>query len=238
MRRTTDLGDARIATQSGLVVRGWDANSSNTQNATGRVLLGSTPVAGVQVRVDGYVLPARTAKDGSFVYPADITVARRHVVTIVSVDGARVAGRPLSKARATRSSGCRPASASPTRSASLHASVQKNGTVLVQGRVASVEGAPPPLVSLFTYRLTGVITDSSGKPVQGAVVVTRTQDRDFWTYSTPTDAGGRYTSFFAASDESGANPVVAERAGRGRRQHLRASDRRRTSTSRRSRARP
>ncbi len=90
----------------------------------------------------------------------------------------------------------------------LHASVLKNGNVLVQGRAASVEGAPPPLVSLYTYRLTGVITDSTGKPVQGAVVVTRTQDRDFWTYSTTSDAQGRYTSFFAASDESGANPVT------------------------------
>ena len=53
-----------------------------------------------------------------------------------------------------------------------------------------------------------MITDSTGKPVQGAVVVTRTQDRDFWTYSTASDAQGRYTSFFAASDESGANPVT------------------------------
>jgi hypothetical protein len=43
--------------------------------------------------------------------------------------------------------------------------------------------------------------------VQGAVVITRTQDRDFWTHSSATDANGHYTSFFAASDETAANPV-------------------------------
>jgi hypothetical protein len=38
-------------------------------------------------------------------------------------------------------------------------------------------------------------------------VVTRTQDRDFWTFSKPSDAAGHYTSFFSASDEAGDNPV-------------------------------
>jgi hypothetical protein len=208
VRRATDLGSAPIQTQSGLVVRGWTANSSNTQSATGRVVLGSTPVAGLQIRVDGYLLPARTAKDGTFGYPADITVARRHVVTIVSTSGARVAGRPLSAAEAKALLGMQAGFTVYYAVGDLHAKVQKNGTVLVQGHVASAEGVAPPKVSLYTYRLTGTITDSAGKPVQGAVVVTRTQDRDFWTYSTASDAQGRYTSFFAASDESGANPVL------------------------------
>jgi hypothetical protein len=60
----------------------------------------------------------------------------------------------------------------------------------------------------LTYQLGGTITDAGGKPVQGAVVITRTLDRDFWTRSSATDANGHYTSFFAASDESGADPVT------------------------------
>jgi len=89
----------------------------------------------------------------------------------------------------------------------LSAHVQKNGTVLVSGKVADSAGAAPPGVHLLTYQLSGTITDASGKPVQGAVVVTRTQDRDFWTHSSATDANGHYTSFFAASDETSADPV-------------------------------
>jgi hypothetical protein len=37
--------------------------------------------------------------------------------------------------------------------------------------------------------------------------VTRTQDRDFWTFSQPSDSNGHYVSFFTASDETGADPV-------------------------------
>jgi hypothetical protein len=63
-------------------------------------------------------------------------------------------------------------------------------------------------VRLLTYQLTGTITDKTGKPVQGAVVITRTQDRDFWTHSSPSDANGHYSSFYAASDETSADPVI------------------------------
>ena len=60
---------------------------------------------------------------------------------------------------------------------------------------------------LYTYRLSGTVTDATGKPVQGAIVVTRTADRDFWTFSSPSDAQGHYSSFYSASDEQGADPV-------------------------------
>jgi hypothetical protein len=90
----------------------------------------------------------------------------------------------------------------------LSTHVQKNGNVVVTGRVTDSAGQGPPPVHLLTYQLSGTITDASGKPVEGAVVITRTQDRDFWTHSSASDANGHYTSFFAASDESGADPVV------------------------------
>jgi hypothetical protein len=37
--------------------------------------------------------------------------------------------------------------------------------------------------------------------------VTRTLDRDFWTFSLPSNANGHYVSFFSASDEQGTDPV-------------------------------
>ena len=79
--------------------------------------------------------------------------------------------------------------------------------MLVTGRMSNSAGIAPPPVSLYTYRLGGTITDASGKPVQGAVVVARTNDRDFWTFSAPSDADGHYTSVFHASDELDADPV-------------------------------
>jgi hypothetical protein len=39
-------------------------------------------------------------------------------------------------------------------------------------------------------------------------VITRTQDRDYWTRSNPSNANGVYSSFFTASDETSDNPVI------------------------------
>ena len=83
----------------------------------------------------------------------------------------------------------------------------RNGNVVVTGRIATRGGFAPAGVSLFTYRLSGRITGADGRPVAGATVVTRTVDRDFWTFSEPSDANGNYTSFFAASDKSQDDPV-------------------------------
>ncbi len=206
--RMTALGAARIVTQSGLVVRAWLANSSNTQDVTGRVLLGSTPVQGVQLAVGGYVLPALTAADGTFRYPVDITIPLRHVVSIVSTGKARVNGRALNADERSALTGLEGGFSVGYRVDDLKARAQKDGSVLVSGRLASAQGGNPPAVALYTYRLTGTVTDSAGKPVAGAVVVSRTQDRDFWTFSTPSDSLGRYRSFFAAADETAADPVT------------------------------
>jgi hypothetical protein len=81
------------------------------------------------------------------------------------------------------------------------------GRILITGRATLARGTAPPPVVLYTYRLSGKITNASGEPVQGAVVVTRTNDRDFWTFSEPSDSQGNYVSFFTASDEVGEDPV-------------------------------
>ena len=43
--------------------------------------------------------------------------------------------------------------------------------------------------------------------VQDAIVTTRTNDHKFWTFSRPTGADGKYTSFLVAADQEGDNPV-------------------------------
>jgi hypothetical protein len=83
----------------------------------------------------------------------------------------------------------------------------RNGHVVVTGQLGYADGAASPPVVLYTYRLSGTITDSAGHPVAGATVVTRTNDRNFWTFSTPSDAKGHYASFFTASDQAGDDPV-------------------------------
>ena len=204
--RSSARGVGRMRVQASLVVRPWRASSNNDQEAVGRLLLGSHPVAGARVTVGRYVL-APTANDGSFRYRADITVPGRYLAKVSDVAKATVNGRPLSVAE---KAAARVASAGFSvgyRIDRLQQHRRPNGTILVTGRVHDSSGAAPPPVVLYTYRLAGTVTDATGKPVQGAIVVTRTADRDFWTFSAPSDARGHYTSFFAASDESDADPV-------------------------------
>ena len=199
-------GRGRIVTQKALFVRPWRADSSNVTRVSGKVLWSGKPVAGARVSVDGFIVPAATGRDGSFGFDTDNTIPSRRVVRVVDASRASVGGRRLSAAQQRallRASGGLSVGYAVT---GLRAHVD-GGRVVVTGRVFDTSRTAPPTVRLLTYRLSGRITDASGKPVQGAVVITRTQDRDFWTHSSASDANGRYTSYFAASDETDANPV-------------------------------
>jgi alcohol dehydrogenase (cytochrome c) len=204
----TAQGFGSIPTQGGLAVQLWQASSSNVARVAGRVLLNGAPVAGALVSLDGYTVPQATAKDGSFHTDVDITIPQRRVVRAVGLAHATVHGRRLTAGQQSALLAASGGFSIGYRLQGLHAQVQKDGSVVVNGRLAGANAQVPPTVRLLTYQLGGTITDATGKPVQGAVVITRTQDRDFWTHSSASDANGHYTSFFAASDETAADPVV------------------------------
>jgi alcohol dehydrogenase (cytochrome c) len=198
---------ARIVTGRSLRIRAWQPSGSNEQIATGRLLLRGRPVAGARLRVDGYRLPAPTDAAGRFRYRADVTLARRHLISVVGASRASVNGRRLTAAQQRAALRARGGFDVAYRLSNIRTRRLASGNVLVTGRATYARGTPPPPVVLYTYRLSGRITDADGNPVQGANVVTRTVDRDFWTFSQPSGPDGRYSSFFTASDEAGSDPV-------------------------------
>ena len=201
-------GDARIAIPSGAVtLELWDPNSSNLVDVTGKVTLGGKPVSGASISVDRYLLPAATRDDGSFTALVDTTLARRHPVLVTDAGKATVGGRPLTAAEQASLRGASGGINVGYRLAGLSAAARADGTVRVTGRAVRADGVPVPPVVLLSYRLSGTITDASGRPVAGAYVVTRTNDRDFWAFSEPTNAAGKYVSFFPASDLTEVDPV-------------------------------
>ena len=129
-RRTAD-GAGRIATQTGLVVRAWRASSNNTSSALGRLFYGSRPVGGAQITVDGYKIPQPTAANGTFHYPVDITLARRHVVTVTGTSGARIGGRAATSAQREALQGRQSGFSVGYKIDSLRVRKQSNGTILV-----------------------------------------------------------------------------------------------------------
>jgi len=197
-----------VGVQGALVLKPWDPNSTNEALVTGRITYRGKPVKGAQVTVDDYQLQNLTDGSGTFHYLLDDTIAHRAMVVVTGVAHATIDGNPLTSAERSallgRSAGFNAGYAVDQ----LSSKTLSNGDVQVTGRVHDSAGNAPPAVALYTYQLTGTVTNSSGQPVQGAVVVTRTQDRDFWTFSSPTNSNGQFSSFFTASDESGANPVT------------------------------
>ena len=185
----------------------WQASSSNQVDVTGRVLIGGRPVAGARVSVDRYVLPKATDASGSFSAPVDATLAQRHPVRVTDASHATVGGHALSGAQQSALRNASDGISVGYRIVDAQAKRQKNGTVVVTGRAVRADGVSAPPVVQLSYRLQGTITDAAGKPVAGATVVTRTTDRDFWTFSLPSTADGHFVSFFSASDESGDDPV-------------------------------
>ena len=199
---------ARIVVQGGAVTLGlWRASSSNEATVNGRILLGGKPVQGARVAVDRYVIPRATDAQGGFTARVDSTLARRHPLRVVDASHARVGGTALTTAQQSALRAASGGISVAYRLVELHAKPLPNGNVRVTGRALRGDGAAAPGVVLLSYRLQGTVTDTSGKPLQGATVVTRTLDRDFWTFSLPSDANGHYVSFFSASDEQGSDPV-------------------------------
>jgi PQQ-dependent dehydrogenase (methanol/ethanol family) len=206
-QRSTAVGDARITTQGPFAVSEWNVARSNTQIVRGRLMLRGRPVRGAAMQVNGYPVLNRTDARGSFSYRLDVTMPRRVVARVLRLANATVGGRALTGAERSTLLSITGAFSVGYRVQDLRA-VARSGQVVVTGRLSYADGSSPPPVVLFTYRLSGTITDASGKAVAGATVVTRTQDRDFWTFSQPSDANGNYVSFFTSSDETGANPVA------------------------------
>jgi alcohol dehydrogenase (cytochrome c) len=201
-------GGVRIAVAGGAVPLAlWQADSSNEARVTARLLLRGKPVAGAVVAVDRYRLPGKTDGQGRFFARVDSTLARRHPLHVADGSRATSGGRALTAAERDTLKQAAGGVSVGYRLVGLRATPSRGG-ILVTGRAVRADGAPAPSVVLLSYRLQGTITDASGNPVRGATVVTRTTDRDFWTFSEPSDANGHYVSYFSASDESGSDPVA------------------------------
>jgi alcohol dehydrogenase (cytochrome c) len=198
---------ARIVTQKTAYVRRWQPSGSNEQFVIGRLVYRGRAVAGARMRVGRYRVATATDRLGRFRYRADVTVARRYPVSVSSAAGARIGGKRVSAAQQRailRAAGGFNVS---YRFSGVRTKRLSSGNVQVVGRISQARGTPPAAVALLTYRLSGKITDANGSPVAGASVVTRTLDRDFWTFSEPSDAQGNYSSFFTAADKAGGDPV-------------------------------
>ena len=131
----------------------------------------------------------------------------RHVVRVASAAGATVDGHRLAAAEQSQVMAAKSGINVGYSISDVSTRSGPEGTIVVTGRLSYAKDQAPHPVQLYSYELTGTITDPSGSPVKGAIVSTRTNDHKFWTFSRPTGANGKYTSFLVAADQEGDNPV-------------------------------
>ncbi|HWB22657.1 MAG TPA: carboxypeptidase-like regulatory domain-containing protein [Gaiellaceae bacterium] len=208
------LGSAQAASKAaGAIVvpppttlKKWNADTDNLIPIQGTVEWGGKPVSGASVRVDTFLVPSPTDAQGHFTYLVDGTLMGRHVVKVANASQAKVGGVALTSDEQSALSSTQGAITVDYGIKNLKVSRDSSGRPVVTGQLADSLGVPPSPVGLFTYQLTGTVVDSDGKPVVGAQVSTRTEDRDYWTVSTFTDSQGRYSSLFTASAETAGQP--------------------------------
>jgi PQQ-dependent dehydrogenase (methanol/ethanol family) len=210
-RRSASAGaGGRLIPPASLAIQTWNPNTSNTDTVEGHVTLDGQPVEGASVSIGGWVDPTPTDATGAFDYPADDTMALRHVATVVGDSSATVDGKKLTAAQQSALLGASGGISVGYGVSNVSSHVESNGDIALSGKLSYGQNLAPPTVVLYSYELRGVITNSSGQPVQGAVVTTRTNDRQYWTQSRPSGANGDYASFLVAADEEGDNPVPME----------------------------
>jgi hypothetical protein len=186
----------------------WQPATDDLVPVSGTVTMDGAPVAGVMLRVGEYELPAPTGSNGRFTFLAEATSLARYPVSVADDSRARVRGVALTSGQRASLAAQRAAITVAYPLTDVRVGRDAHGDPTISGRITFADRrTSPPTVTLYTYQLSGTVIDASGKPVSGAVVSTRTGDRNYWTISTPTDAQGQYNSLFTASDESGDNPV-------------------------------
>ena len=131
----------------------------------------------------------------------------RHVVRVASVTGATDDGHKLTAAEQSQVLAAKSGINVGYSISDVSTRSGPEGSIVLRGRLSYAQDQAPHPVQLYSYELTGTITDPSGKPVKGAIVTTRTNDHKFWTFSRPTGANGKYTSFLVAADQEGDDPV-------------------------------
>jgi len=191
-----------ISAPGTLSVTPWRIDQTNLYDALGCVTLGGKPVSGARVRVNRYVVPGATDANGGFYYSIDATYPQRATVTIADASDARVDGNGVSPEQRAELEHASGALTVRFRLSELQAEQLPNGTVRVSGRATFDNGAPPPPVVLFAYQLSGTVRDENGRPVEDAVVATRSLDLEIWSFSGPSNAEGRYRSFFYPSGDN------------------------------------
>jgi len=194
-------------------VQQWKTDGSHLATVKGRLLYGGKPVAGAVLQAGPNGRHLETAEDGSFEFLLDKSRIAEKQVKVVSLDKARIGGKPLS-GKAAKELAQLTATYQvyfPIEVTRVDDALTKPGHKAVHARLIFPAGDIFSFFRVDKYLVSGKVTDADGNPVKDAVVWLDRDNGEGFGKSTPTDENGAYRMFFLPEDEATNLTVVVGR---------------------------
>lgn len=191
-------------TEHAFTVQQWKADGSHLATVRGKLLYGGKPVAGAVLQAGPNQRHFETADDGSFEFLVDKSRIAEKQVTVVSLDHARIGGKPVDGKAAKEISRLTAAYQVyfPIEVTRVDDALTKPGHVAVHARLIFPAGEVFSFFRVDKYRISGKVTDADGHPVKDAVVWLDRDNGEGFAKSTPTDENGEYQLFYVPEDEA------------------------------------
>ncbi|WP_123039553.1 carboxypeptidase-like regulatory domain-containing protein [Cohnella candidum] len=193
--------------QTAFTLKQWKMDGSHRSSVGGTVTIGEKPVESAVLHAGEMKRDIETDAKGKFEILLDQSLLGTAAVKVVSLDQAKVDGKPLSKEEQQQGL---------TASANMQIyhpitieSVTASGdNTVVKGRLLADKTASVAYFQLDKYRIAGTVKDAEGKPVKGATVWIDRDDGEGFAKSVGTDENGHYEMFYLPEEDEETNLSV------------------------------
>lgn len=187
--------------QTSFAAMSWKSDGSHLVAVKGKLTLGNRPVANARLHAASHGRNIATDADGSFELLVDRSLIANRPVTVASVQGAMVAGKPIRNEEAA-------AILSAFSAISVYHPITVTkvepadaSRVKVHARFMIEPGDRISYFHLDKYQIAGQVADAYGRPVKDAIVWMDRDNGEGFAKSTPTDRDGRYEMYYWPEDE-------------------------------------
>ncbi|MFC5529818.1 carboxypeptidase-like regulatory domain-containing protein [Cohnella yongneupensis] len=201
-RREVPLGRIELERTS-FVAKSWQSDGAHLTAVKGKLTFGERPVANALLQADAQGRTIRTREDGSFELLVDRSLIARKPVSVVSVQEAKIAGKPIGNevADPILSASSTISVYHPIEVTQVEPSDTDASRVKVHARFMIETGDKISFFQVDKYRISGQVGNADGNPVKDAIVWMDRDGGEGFAKSTPTDRDGRYEMYYLPEEE-------------------------------------
>ncbi|QJD82867.1 carboxypeptidase-like regulatory domain-containing protein [Cohnella herbarum] len=185
------------------VVKTWRKDGTHLTAVKGKLTFNGQPVENAVLQSDTSRRSIRTEENGSFELIVDRSLPVYAPIRAVSVQDAKIAGKPIGKKEAdlllTTTSAI--SVYHPIEVTKTELSKTDGNMIKVHARILSDYGDKVSFFQVDKYRIAGTVTDAGGNPVKDAIVWIDRDRGEGFAKSTPTDQDGKYEMYYWPEEE-------------------------------------